>query len=126
MTRPVPDPILVVDDDDTILITVAEFLEMEGYTVATARNGSEALAAVDRQPPGLVLLDMRMPVLDGWGFARVIHERGMGLKILVMSAAADAARWASEIEAVGAIGKPFEFDELMNRIKLHYGPPEPR
>jgi two-component system, chemotaxis family, chemotaxis protein CheY len=116
-----PDgPILVVDDDETILLTVAEFLEFEGYSVATASNGLEALGIVERSQPALVLLDMRMPVLDGWGFARAVRERGLGVRILVMSAAADARRWAHEIGAFGVVPKPFELDDLLHAVVSHY------
>lgn len=113
-----PDaPILVVDDDPTILAVVAELLDLEGYAVATATNGAEALTAVEQQPPRLVLLDMRMPVLDGWGFARAMRERGRPLHILVMTAAQDARRWAEEIGAAGYIAKPFEADDLIAAVK---------
>src|SRR5262249_14246616 len=112
--RHVPDaPILEVDDDDLVLWAVYEDLAMAGYPVATAVNGVPARARVAQAPPGLVLLDMRMPVLDGWGFARAAKDRGLTLTVVVMSAAADAVRWAREIEAQGVLPKPFELDDLM-------------
>jgi CheY-like chemotaxis protein len=116
---PEPDgrPILVVDDDPAILATVSEALDMEGFSVVTATNGVEALAAVDRDWPSLVLLDMRMPVLDGWGFMRAIRERGLTLSVVVMTAAADARRWGREIGAQGVLSKPFELDELIGAVQ---------
>jgi DNA-binding response OmpR family regulator len=116
---PVPDgrPILVVDDDPAILATVFEALDMEGFPVVTATNGAEALVAVDRDSPSLVLLDMRMPVLDGWGFMRAIRERGLTLSVVVMTAAADARRWGREIGAQGVLAKPFELDELIGAVQ---------
>jgi len=110
-------PILVVDDDPAILATVSEALDMEGFPVITASNGAEALAAVDRDQPSLVLLDMRMPVLDGWGFMRAIRERGLNLTVVVMTAAADARRWGREIGAQGVLAKPFELDELVKAVQ---------
>jgi CheY-like chemotaxis protein len=115
-----PDPpILVVDDDPTILATVADALDLEGYPVLTATNGAEALAALESEAeqPSLVLLDMRMPVLDGWGFMRVVRERGLTLSVVVMTAAADARRWAREIGAHGVLAKPFELDELIAAVQ---------
>ena len=112
-------PILVVEDDDTIRMTVAECLEMEGYEVTTATNGAEALDILEQTRPALVLLDMRMPVLDGWAFARAAADRGLSLRILVMSAAADARRWAQEIGARGVVAKPFELDELLRAVARH-------
>lgn len=110
-------PILVVDDDPSILTTVCEILDLEGYPVETAANGAEALRAVERSRPSLVLLDMRMPVLDGWGFARALQERGVKLPILVMTAAQNARRWAEEIGADGHIAKPFDLPDLLDAVE---------
>ena len=110
-------PILVVDDDASIRQTVREILDFEGYAVETAADGLEALRAVERGEPSLVLLDMRMPELDGWGFARAIRERGIQLPILVMTAAENARSWANEIGADGYVAKPFELDELLAAVE---------
>jgi two-component system, chemotaxis family, chemotaxis protein CheY len=110
-------PILVVDDDPTILATVSETLDLEGYSVVTAVNGAEALVALEHKAPSLVLLDMRMPVLDGWGFMRVAHERGFAPTVVVMTAAADARRWAAEIGAHGVLPKPFDLDDLIAAVQ---------
>ena len=110
-------PILVVDDDPTILATVSEVLDMEGFAVMTATNGAEALVAVEQTVPSLVLLDMRMPVLDGWGFMRAVRERGLTLTVVAMTAAADARRWGREIGAHGVLAKPFDIDELVRAVQ---------
>ena len=110
-------PILVVDDDPTILAAVSETLDLEGYSVMTAVNGAEALLAMERTPPALVLLDMRMPVLDGWGFMRAVRSRGLDLPVVVMTATADARRWAAEIGAQGVLAKPFDLDELIAAVQ---------
>lgn len=110
-------PILVIDDDPSILATVAEILIFEGYPVETASNGLEGLLALEYTEPSLILLDMRMPILDGWGFARTLQERGIKLPILVMTAAQDAFRWAQEIEAVGFLAKPFDMFDLLNAVE---------
>lgn len=113
-------PILIIDDDPAILSTVASILEYEGYAVATAANGAAALAYIEHIRPSLVLLDMRMPVLDGWGFARGLRERGIKLPVMVMTAAQDARRWAQEIGAAGYIAKPFELLDLLDAVeRLH-------
>jgi two-component system, chemotaxis family, chemotaxis protein CheY len=108
--------ILIIDDDQSIRETVAEALVDEGYSVLTAANGAEGLEVLSREPPALILLDMRMPVLDGWGFARALRERGLQLPILVMTAAQDAKRWAQEVGAVGAIPKPFNLVDLLDTV----------
>jgi DNA-binding response OmpR family regulator len=109
-------PILVVDDDPAIRKTVAEILALEDYQVATASNGAEALLQLERVRPWLVLLDMRMPILDGWGFVRVLQERGLSLPILIMTAAQDTRRWAKEVGAAGYLAKPFDLDELLAAV----------
>ena len=114
--------ILVVDDDPAILSTVADILEFEGYKVEVAANGAEGLRVLERVHPKLVLLDMRMPVLDGWDFARALRERGIILPILVMTAAQDAHRWAQEIGAAGYVSKPFELLDLLAAVASFYTP----
>jgi two-component system, chemotaxis family, chemotaxis protein CheY len=116
MQTDIEAPILVVDDDQTILNTVAEILHLEGYPVTTASNGAEALQVLERSQPSLVLLDMRMPVLDGWGFARQLKARGVETPILVMTAAQDAGVWADEIGAAGYLAKPFDLMELLEAV----------
>jgi CheY-like chemotaxis protein len=60
--------ILIVDDDEATLTALAGLLELEGYSVEKARNGKEALEKVSASGPGLILLDLKMPVMDGWQF----------------------------------------------------------
>lgn len=110
-------PILVVDDDSAIRATIVEILAAEGYETAGAANGAEALEMIEREAPRLVLLDMRMPVLDGWGLARALSERQLRLPILVMTAAQDARQWAAEIGAVGCLAKPFDLVELLDAVE---------
>jgi CheY-like chemotaxis protein len=110
-------PILVVDDDRSIREVVAEVLEAEGYAVQTAADGAEALRSVERRRPRLVLLDMRMPVMDGWGFAAALKERGLRLPVIVMSAAADARAWAEQVGADDYLAKPFALDELLAKVE---------
>lgn len=113
--------ILVIDDDPAILNTVSEILEYEGYSVATATNGAEGLRCVEQTAPALILLDMRMPVLDGWGFARTLQERGVALPIVVMTAAQDARRWAQEISANAYLAKPFDLLDLLDVVQHQLG-----
>jgi CheY-like chemotaxis protein len=115
-------PILIIDDDPAIRETVAEILTSEGYRIATATNGMEGLDALDRVAPALVLLDMRMPMLDGWGFARAMRSRGIRIPILVMTAAQDARRWAREIDADGYVAKPFDLLDLLEAVGRFLSP----
>ena len=104
-----------------ILAAVAEILEMEGYEVMRATNGAEGLAALEYVLPALILLDMRMPVLNGWDFAREMKGRGLKVPTLVMTAAQDAQRWAQEIGAEGFVPKPFHIMELLDAVERIMG-----
>ena len=109
--------VLVVDDDTSILDTVSAILSGEGYDVVSAATGQEAFAAVARKQPLLILLDMRMPVMDGWAVARSLREQGITVPIVVMTAAESAKRWADEVGAEGYLAKPFGLDELLSTVE---------
>lgn len=87
--------ILVVDDDGAIREIVALILTSEGYTVQTAQNGEEALHLICLAPPKLVVLDLQMPVVDGWGVAAELRARGSTLLIFSPSSVACAPADAS-------------------------------
>jgi len=114
-------PILIIDDDPAILDTISEILEFEGYPVLTASNGAIGLQCIERSLPSIVLLDMRMPVLDGWGFTRALKQRGISLPIVVMTAAQDARRWAQEVDATAYLSKPFDLFELLAIVERLQG-----
>ena len=110
-------PILVVDDDVAILTTIADTLAFEGDPVITADDGAAALDVVQRQRVALILLDIKMPVMDGWAFARAYRCQALEhVPIVVLTAARDAAKWASEIQATAYLAKPFEIDELLSVV----------
>jgi DNA-binding response OmpR family regulator len=92
----------------------------EGYEVTLASNGSEALDASVDGPFDIILLDMRMPVMDGWSFAEEYRNRpGPRVPVIVVTAARDAAARAAEIDADGYLAKPFSLDELFAMIERH-------
>src|SRR5919202_5915625 len=85
--------VLVVDDDPSILLFVREALDFEGFQVQVAVDGLQALEVLEAEPhPCLLLLDMRMPRLDGWGVSQALQERGWQIPTCVMTAAQDAGR----------------------------------
>lgn len=107
--------ILVVDDDESILDFVREALEDEGFEVVTATDGAEALELAAARPPDLILLDMRMPIVDGWEFAETYARTpGPHAPLIVMTAARDAASIAEDIHAAGYLAKPFTLDDLLS------------
>lgn len=105
--------VLIVDDDPDMLDVEEDALIARGYRVSKASNGVEALERVAETAPQLILLDMRMPVMDGWTFARAFREEyGRSIPIVVVTAAEDSKLRADEIGAEGELGKPFELDDL--------------
>ena len=117
--------ILVVEDDPDLLSLVEMILADEGYRVRTAREGGEALRRVSEEMPGLVFLDMRMPGMNGWEFAREFRARhGAACPIVVVTAAEDARRRAEEIAAQGWIAKPFQIADVLAAAARHVGAPD--
>ena len=118
--------ILVVEDDPDLLALVEMFLAESGRRVRTAPEGRAALARVAEEMPGLILLDMRMPGMNGWDFAREFRARhGAGCPIVVVTAAENARRRAEEIGADAWLAKPFDLDEVLALVDRFLGPPEP-
>lgn len=117
-------PILVVDDDPDIVDMLRDALESAGHRVVTAGDGLEALERLRTIQPSLILLDMRMPRMDGWEFARAARERGNTAPVVVITAAGDARAWAKEISAESYIAKPFTISQLLGVVE-RFGPQRP-
>jgi len=112
--------VLVVDDDVDLLGMLEILLEGVGYQVVTAGEGGEALERVACQMPDVILLDMKMPGMNGWDFAREFRTRyDRQSPIVVLTAAEDARKRAEEIGAEGYLGKPFDIDELLRVVEKH-------
>ncbi len=115
---PVRPRILVVEDDEDLRELLRLCLEMDGFSVSTSANGKEALDAVRRERPDAIVLDMWMPVMNGWRFCRELEARGeRTAPILVMTAAAGAERLAAEVDADAWLGKPFEPPVLSEKLR---------
>jgi CheY-like chemotaxis protein len=110
--------ILVVDDDDDIRNLVAATLSDAGYPVVCAADGLAALEMVGICGLQAIILDMKMPIMDGWAFAKHYHARSeAAAPIIVMTAAHDAGARAREIGAAGCLAKPFDLDDLLAVVR---------
>ena len=94
--------VLIVDDDATIRGLISELLVDEGYVVVGASDGAQALQCARDAPPAAIVLDLMMPVLDGWGFLRACRQQSMcrGVPVVVVSAADglhEMTRWLKEL-----------------------------
>ena len=115
--------ILIVDDDPAIRDVVSDILEMSDYCVKTACNGAEALDFMRIDRPAAVLLDLMMPVMDGWEFLREYRgEKPVSrVPVVVMSAAQDASEVAGRLGAQAFLAKPFEIEtslEIVGRVAI--------
>jgi CheY-like chemotaxis protein len=104
--------ILVVDDDADLREFLRLMVTSMGFEVTCAANGQEALDVMEAHDPDLILLDMKMPVMDGWEFCRALEGRAARPPVVVLTAAPDPAARAAEVHAEGWLGKPFESADL--------------
>ena len=118
MTLPSSAPILVVDDDAGIRQALERALRLEGFAVAQAADGEQALAAVAAVPPAIIVLDVTMPGIDGVEVTRRLRGQGDDVPILILSARDGVDDRVAGL-AAGAddyLVKPFAMEELLARL----------
>jgi excisionase family DNA binding protein len=119
-SRPAP-LVLIVDDDPRIREFVRVNLEMDGFAVREAGSANEGLAALEAEPPDLILLDVMMPQVDGWEMLQRVRERhGVDSIQVIMFSGQVSEDAMDQAEAGGAqafVGKPFNPQELVTRAK---------
>src|SRR4051812_38334027 len=117
--------LLVVDDDSSHRTMISDVLDEMGYRTREAANGREALDLLEQEIPQAVLLDLRMPVMSGWGLLEALKKmpRARNLPIIIISAY--GFEWEAElVGASGYISKPVDLDKLRTTIHRLIGPPE--
>ena len=119
--------ILIVEDDLDVARLEAEVLEAEGYRTAIAANGWEALDHLrHNNPPDLILLDMMMPIMDGWKFRE--EQRKLpavaSIPVVTVTADSDARGKAASIQAAGHVAKPMRIDTLLDEVERICGLPD--
>jgi two-component system response regulator MprA len=120
---PAPAPgggrLLVVDDDPDVRDSLERALRRAGYAVTTAVHGADALDSVARSPVDLIVLDVLMPMVDGFDACRRLRERGNTTPVLVLTArdAIDDRVTGLEVGADDYLVKPFALAELMARVR---------
>lgn len=109
--------VLVVDDDETIGELIEVALGDAGYDVAVAPGGAAALELAERFKPHLVLLDLRMPGVDGRGFVQTYRKtQRRPAPIAVVTAIRDAPQAAAAVGAQAFLAKPFDLGDLLNLV----------
>lgn len=118
--------VLVVDDDPRVRQTIRWALEDEGLAVETAADGRRALERASARRPALVVLDLTLPILDGYDVANGLRSfYGSGVPILAITADGDAEQKARRAGAYGYLSKPFELDDLMAAVRRGLARPSP-
>ena len=110
--------VLIVDDEPDVLLLLRVNLEAAGYQTVLAADGETALSRIDDSEPDVVLLDIMMPVMDGWGVLRALSERENAPRVVVVSAKSsdrDIVR-ALTSGALDYITKPFDPDDLVDVV----------
>ena len=122
MTQTPTGSLLILDDDPALVSVMKEILEEEGYRVATSTDGLDALRLVDETHPSAILMDMRMPGMDGWAFAGSLKEKGSAASVIVITGGDHALEWAQEVGADDYLAKPFDMAELLAPVKRYCAP----
>src|SRR5277367_3621419 len=113
--------VLVVDDDTDIRESISHLLKYEGYDVSTASNGAEGFVQLKNKRPSVILLDLMMPVMDGWQFKTEIDSNPefKNIPIVVVSADGNIRDKSLSIGISEYLPKPIEIDNLLSLVKKY-------
>lgn len=116
-----PKDVLVVEDEAYLCDLIADVLEAEGHVTRKAANGREALLLIQARRPEIILLDLMMPVMDGWEFMNALKSRPEwgDIPVIVVTAIYDAKRTQDETGARAVLTKPFDIDQLAELVRLY-------
>lgn len=117
--------VLIVDDQYGIRILLKEVLQKEGYETFLAANGMQAVEIVSEQKPDLVLLDMKIPGMDGIELLRKMKEVDPEIRVLIMTAYGelDMLKEATNLGALTHFSKPFDINKVRNLVKEYIAGP---
>ena len=118
--------VLIVDDDLDMIEVIELVLHDAGYTTRAALNGQLAMDAVAVEMPALIVLDILMPVMNGWQFAQAFRARyGRAVPIVVATAAEQVERRRNGLDVTDVLPKPFEISDLLRLVSRHVQLPPP-
>jgi CheY-like chemotaxis protein len=115
--------VLIVDDDPAIRDVLTELLTDEGYAAIAAPHGADALASLEQIRPCLILLDLMMPVMDGFAFRAVQRSDPQlaEIPVIVLSAFPASIEAAAELDAAAYLRKPVRLDRLLATVERYCG-----
>lgn len=116
-----PKDVLVVEDEPYLCDLIADVLEAEGHTTRKASNGLDALEMLSDRKPQLVLLDLMMPVMDGWEFMTELRANPAwrDIPVVIITAVYDVAKTEAIVGAAAVITKPFDIDQLSDVVRRY-------
>ncbi|HMP83312.1 MAG TPA: response regulator [Verrucomicrobiota bacterium] len=114
---PKPARVLIVDDEHNIRESLAKVLRSEGYDVRLAENGQQALAHYDPEYTDLVLMDMNMPVQNGWDTLTRLFLKNPHQAVIIITGKSPQLSWATRPVAGTLLEKPIDMTELLDCIK---------
>jgi len=115
-----PGPIiLLIDDEKDILLTIGDFLNINGYTILTATNGEEALRQLEGNKPDLLILDINMPKMNGLAFLTAVQAKPewVDIPVYVFTGRANMEHYFEDVRVAGFMAKPCLPDKLLKDIK---------
>lgn len=110
-------PVLVVDDDEATRSAERAVLVEDGFRVTEARDGAEAMRAIQADPPAVVVLDIQMPGVDGPSFARELRMTLKRVPLVILTAVEDPKHEADRCNAEAYLSKPFDAPELLKVVR---------
>jgi DNA-binding response OmpR family regulator len=110
-------PVLIVDDDDATRSAERAVLTEDGFRVTEARDGEEAMRAIQNDPPALVVLDIQMPGVDGPSFARDLRMTLKRIPLVILTGVEDPKHEADRCNAEAYLSKPFDAPELLRLVR---------
>ncbi len=116
--------VLVVDDDEPLARMMAEFLAESGFVADCATSGAEALGKIGAAAPDLLVLDLRMPEMDGRALLKAVRATGLRPRVVLLSADREVAAAARELESEAFVEKPFAPEGLLAAVRRALGPRE--
>jgi DNA-binding NtrC family response regulator len=117
--------ILLIEDDNDVREALAVFLRKHGLTVRTANHGLDALRKMNQEgeePPAVIVVDLKMPIMDGWDFLEKCPE---GIPIVVLSGMEDVYRTKAHPDVVAVLQKPVTIDVLVGTLAPFVANPTP-
>ena len=125
VSRSATPSVLIVDDEPSVREFLAFVLEDEGFEVATACDGCEALKKVEQKPPDLIVTDLMMPQMDGYDLIDHLRQERAPVKAIIAMSAINVAR-GRQLEADLFLAKPFEVEQVVTSVQSLLECPPPR